>query len=209
GGGGGGFQADNVSPGQAGSGRHGRFSLSGQPQQQQQQRQVSHSSQVSPPLQAVRQRHEQPVYGSGSRRSSSPGGASVRGGRTFSSAGGGASSSLANNPDDSSTIFGSNVSGHSSYSGFSAMSSMHAFGGSELGNSSSGGMAGGNAAADGSSSGNNNPATWRTPPLGSQKGDPGDESGNPPAHGSTGGALGWGSIMGSGGATRGTGEGPD
>ncbi|CAM9428841.1 unnamed protein product [Ectocarpus sp. 6 AP-2014] len=164
----------------------------------------------------MRQRHEQPVYGSGSRRSSSPGGGSVPGGRTFSSAGGGggggASSSLANNPDDSSTIFGSNVSGHSSYSGFSAMSSMHAFGGSELGNSSGGGgggVAGVNAAADGSSSGNNNPATWRAPPLGSQKGDPGDESGNPPAHGSTGGALGWGSIMGSGGATRGTGEGPD
>lgn len=122
--------------------------------------------------------------------------------------GGGAPSSMANNHDDASSMFGSNLSGHSNYSGFSAISSMHAFGGgSEFSSVGGGGSTASGLATHGPSLLSSS-SSWRATPLAGQKGDHHsaalDGGENPPAHGSTGGALGWGSIMGSGGAAGST-----
>ncbi|CAM9346429.1 unnamed protein product [Ascophyllum nodosum] len=193
--------------------------------------------QGSPPLQPQRHRPDHQSFG---RRSSSPAAVSLGGPGDGGGYGGGDSpvllgvtshrsppstlptafSSAANNHsnnnhnhDDASSIFSSNVSGHSNYSGFSGYSAFNAFGGgSDLG--SVGGRDGGREGGGGGNGGSGNVAVpWRTPPLGSSKADfSGVEEGSSgvaglyaAAHGSTGGALGWGAVMGTGGGGGGRG----
>lgn len=186
------------------------------------------SQQGSPPLQPQRSRHDHAAYG---RRSSSPAAASRGEGSNYTSPGSpalmgmshrghpsmlpvafssGASSAVGTNNnhhahDDASSIFSSNVSGHSTYSGFSGYSAFNAFGGSDIGSVGGGGGRDGGGGGSGA-------LPWRTPPFDSGKADLGTEDGTgsgqyAAAHGSSGGALGWSTVMGTGGGERGVGRG--